>query len=38
MKKHNPNWPEIPDHQNTEFIIQDINSWRFWIWKNKSVA
>ena len=30
IKEHHPNWPEIS--------IQNINSWKFLIWKNKCVS
>ena len=25
IKKHNPIWPQIPDH------LQNINNWRLWV-------
>ena len=28
MKEHNPNWPQIPDHQHTILIIRGCESGR----------
>ena len=33
IRKHNPNWPQIPDYPS----IQNINNWRPWIRKSKFI-
>ena len=32
IKKHNPNWSQVPDYPN-----KIVNNMKLWLWKNKFI-